>query len=132
MSVREFLKGCLEGLIRLKTQHFTLLKIEGSFSSMHTKQTIAWNNLVIFISVPLSINPVLTLISPNVVVEWLTLLIHIREVPGSNIGPETVYPEVFRCFSQTSRKILEEKFKIRALLLPSNFFTIHHSLIDAI
>jgi hypothetical protein len=25
--------------------------------------------------------------SPNVVVEWLTLLLRIREVPGSNLGP---------------------------------------------
>jgi hypothetical protein len=30
---------------------------------------------------------------PNVVVEWLTLLLRIREVQGSNLGPETVYPE---------------------------------------
>jgi hypothetical protein len=28
---------------------------------------------------------------PNVVVEWLTLL-HIRKIPGSNLGPETGYP----------------------------------------
>jgi hypothetical protein len=30
---------------------------------------------------------------PNVVLEWLTLLLLIREVPGSNIGPETAYPD---------------------------------------
>jgi hypothetical protein len=29
----------------------------------------------------------------NVVVEWLTLLLRIREVPGSNLSPETAYPE---------------------------------------
>jgi hypothetical protein len=29
---------------------------------------------------------------PNVVVEWLTLLIHIWEVLGSNLSPETGYP----------------------------------------
>jgi hypothetical protein len=29
---------------------------------------------------------------PNVVIEWLTLLLPIREVEGSNLGPET-YPE---------------------------------------
>jgi hypothetical protein len=31
-------------------------------------------------------------VSPNVVVEWFQLLLHIREVPGSNLGTETVYP----------------------------------------
>jgi hypothetical protein len=29
--------------------------------------------------------------SPNVVVEWLTLLLRILEDPDSNIGPETGY-----------------------------------------
>jgi hypothetical protein len=28
---------------------------------------------------------------PNVVVEWLTLLLRIREVLGSNLGPENGY-----------------------------------------
>jgi hypothetical protein len=38
----------------------------------------------------------------NVAVEWLTLLLSILEVPGSNIGPETGYPEVdFCCFTQS-------------------------------
>jgi hypothetical protein len=27
----------------------------------------------------------------NVVVEWLTFLLRIREVPGSNLGPEAGY-----------------------------------------
>jgi hypothetical protein len=27
----------------------------------------------------------------NVMVEWLILLLHIREVPGSNLGPEIGY-----------------------------------------
>jgi hypothetical protein len=31
----------------------------------------------------------------NITVEWLALLLCIREVPGSNLGPETGYPEVF-------------------------------------
>jgi hypothetical protein len=30
---------------------------------------------------------------PNIVVEWLTLQLRIREVHGSNLGPETVYPD---------------------------------------
>jgi hypothetical protein len=37
---------------------------------------------------------------PNVVFMWLTLLIHIWEVPGSNLGPETGYPKVFCGFTQ--------------------------------
>jgi hypothetical protein len=32
---------------------------------------------------------------PNVVVEWLTLLFGIWEVPDSNLGPETGYPRRF-------------------------------------
>jgi hypothetical protein len=31
-------------------------------------------------------------LKPNSEVEWLTLLLCIREVPGSNLGPETGYP----------------------------------------
>jgi hypothetical protein len=30
---------------------------------------------------------------PNVTTEWLTPLLHIREDLGSNIGPETGYPD---------------------------------------
>jgi hypothetical protein len=29
----------------------------------------------------------------NVVVKWLTLVLRIRDVPGSNLGPETGYPD---------------------------------------
>jgi hypothetical protein len=29
----------------------------------------------------------------NVAVEWLTLLVRVREVPGSNLGPETGSPD---------------------------------------
>jgi hypothetical protein len=29
----------------------------------------------------------------NVVVEWLTLLLHIREIPASNLDPKTGYTE---------------------------------------
>jgi hypothetical protein len=32
---------------------------------------------------------------PNVVVEWLTLLLGIMEVPGSITGQETGYPDRF-------------------------------------
>jgi hypothetical protein len=30
---------------------------------------------------------------PNIVVEWLALLVRIREVPGSNLGLQTGYPD---------------------------------------
>jgi hypothetical protein len=30
---------------------------------------------------------------PNVVVKWLTLMLHIRELPDSNPGPDTGYPD---------------------------------------
>jgi hypothetical protein len=40
--------------------------------------------------------------SPNVVVEWLTLLLLIREIPGSNLGPEIAYPDYgFHYFPQS-------------------------------
>jgi hypothetical protein len=44
---------------------------------------------------------------PNVVVEWLTLLLRIREVPGSNLGPDTGYPDrVFVIFLSLEGKML--------------------------
>jgi hypothetical protein len=41
----------------------------------------------------LCFNLLLTPVTPNVMAEWLTLLSHIRDVPGSNLGRETGYPE---------------------------------------
>jgi hypothetical protein len=32
------------------------------------------------------------LLLPNIMVEWLTLLLCIQEVPGSILGPEVSYP----------------------------------------
>jgi hypothetical protein len=32
---------------------------------------------------------------PNVVVEWLTFLLRIKEIPGSNLGSETGNPDSF-------------------------------------
>jgi hypothetical protein len=32
-------------------------------------------------------------IIPNIVVEWTTLLLHIREVPSSNLCPKSAYPD---------------------------------------
>jgi hypothetical protein len=34
-----------------------------------------------------------TLLLPSLEVGWLTLQLRIWEVPGSNLGPETVYPD---------------------------------------
>jgi hypothetical protein len=42
----------------------------------------------------------------NVVVEWITLMLRIREVPGSNLGPETGYlHRLFVVFLSPSRQI---------------------------
>jgi hypothetical protein len=41
-------------------------------------------------------------LTSNVVVEWLALLVLVLEVPGSELGPETVCPDWrFRGFSQS-------------------------------
>jgi hypothetical protein len=37
----------------------------------------------------------------NIVGEWLTLLLRILGVPGSNLGPQTGYPEFLRGFLQS-------------------------------
>jgi hypothetical protein len=36
----------------------------------------------------------------NIIVQWLTLLLSIREALGASLGPETAYPEMFRVFLQ--------------------------------
>jgi hypothetical protein len=41
-------------------------------------------------------------VSSNVVVEWLPLLLRIREVPDTSLGPKTGYPDWrFRGFPQS-------------------------------
>jgi hypothetical protein len=37
----------------------------------------------------------------NVMVEWKTLLLRIREVRNSNLGPEIACPEVLRGFPES-------------------------------
>jgi hypothetical protein len=37
--------------------------------------------------------------------KWLTLLLHKWEVPGSNLGPETNYNEIFMVFLSPSRQL---------------------------
>jgi hypothetical protein len=42
---------------------------------------------------------------PNVVVEWLAFLLRIREIPGSNLGPETGCPDWFVVLLSTSSQM---------------------------
>jgi hypothetical protein len=70
--------------------------------------------------------------SPNVVVEWLTLLLRIREVPDSNMGLKTGYPGRFLVFFQSfqgnagivpyvrSRPFLPHTFQFITQLSPSH------------
>jgi hypothetical protein len=54
-----------------------------------------------------SLNKLQTTNPPNVVVEWLTILLCIRKVPVSNLGPETGCIEVFFVvFLSPSRQVL--------------------------
>jgi hypothetical protein len=68
-------------------------------------------------------------VSSNVVVELLTLLFRILEIPGSNIGSETGYPEVFRGLPQSLHENAGTVLKIRHQPFPSTslHFTIHSS-----
>jgi hypothetical protein len=48
--------------------------------------------------------------SPNVVVEWSALLLRVREVPGSSLGPKTSYPDWgFLWFSSISPGKLQDR-----------------------
>jgi hypothetical protein len=61
---------------------------------------------------------------------WLTLLLRIREVMGSNLGPKTGYPDYVWCgFPQSFQANAGILAQIRPRRLPSTSFTIHHSRI---
>jgi hypothetical protein len=60
------------------------------------------------------------LLAPSVMVRWLIFLIHIREVPGSDLGSETGYP------------MIGYLFEIRPRRLPSKSFQIHHNSLIAL
>jgi hypothetical protein len=63
---------------------------------------------------------------PNVVVEGLALLLHIREVPSLNLGPETCHTDsVSWFFSAPPGKYRE----IRQRPLPSTSLPTHHSFV---
>jgi hypothetical protein len=63
----------------------------------------------------------------NVVVEWLTRLLRIREVPGSNLGPDTGYTDrFFVVFVSPSRQVLGWYLKLgHDRFLPHNFKLIY-------
>jgi hypothetical protein len=63
----------------------------------------------------------------NVVVDWLTILLHIREFPASDLGPETGYDDRFSWV--TSLAPGNTVRQIRPRPLPSTAFPIHHLLI---
>lgn len=55
-------------------------------------------------------------------VEWLIILLCIREILGSNLGPRIGYPEVFHTFLSPSRQMLGYYLKIKMRLPPSTPF----------
>jgi hypothetical protein len=60
-------------------------------------------------------------------IEWLTLLLCTQDVLGSNIGPETGYPKVFRGFPQFIKKNGHDHF------IPRPFqFIIHLSFFHSL
>jgi hypothetical protein len=65
---------------------------------------------------------------PNVVVERITLLLRIREVPGSDLGPgyRLTWLRVFVVFLIPSRRIAGWYLKIITRSLPTKSFPIHH------
>jgi hypothetical protein len=76
--------------------------------------------------------PLLYLITeiPTGVIEWVTLLLRVREVPISNLGPETGHADLdFTCFSSSLQPntIIAPQIRPRPLLPTS--FPIHYSLI---
>jgi hypothetical protein len=67
---------------------------------------------------------------PNVVVQWLTILLRIRKVPGSYLGLETGYPDRFPWFSSVHPgKCWDNSLKLRhdRFLTRSFQFIIHSS-----
>jgi hypothetical protein len=63
----------------------------------------------------------------NIVVEWITLLLHNQEVAVSNISPKTSYPEVFCGSPQSLQANARLVPSITLRLLPSTSFQTHHS-----
>jgi hypothetical protein len=53
-----------------------------------------------------------SLLSLKVVAKWLALLLHMWDVPNSNLDPTTSYPEGFQSFPQPSRQLLIQYLKL--------------------
>jgi hypothetical protein len=64
----------------------------------------------------------------SAIVSWLALLLRIREVPASNLGAETGYPEFFVVLLSSYRRIPGQHLKIGPRRLTSKSFPIHPSL----
>jgi hypothetical protein len=60
-----------------------------------------------------------------------TLLLHIREVTGTNIGPETGYPEVFVVSLQENAGIVPLNVGYERVLPPPSHFIIYLSLLHS-
>jgi hypothetical protein len=61
---------------------------------------------------------------PNIV----NVMLRIQGDPGSNLFPETGYPEFFVVFFSPPRQGLGLDLKLRLRPLPSGSFAIHHLL----
>jgi hypothetical protein len=51
------------------------------------------------------------ILDTNISIDWLTILFRSREIPGSGIGQDTRYPDVFAILLSTSEKELDSTFK---------------------
>jgi hypothetical protein len=66
---------------------------------------------------------------PNAVGDWLTFLLRIRQVLGSNLDPHAGYSDCFRGFLSPSRKIPGHYLTVRPRPLHSTSFPIHLHII---
>jgi hypothetical protein len=62
----------------------------------------------------------------NIVVEWLTLLLRIQEVVGSNLGAEAIYPEGFLGFPLSLQanaydRLLPHAFQLITIILSFDY-----------
>jgi hypothetical protein len=66
------------------------------------------------------------IVSPGIVVKWIKLLLHIQEVLGSNLGPETSYLDRFFVVSSVPPgECWDNPLKLGHY----HFHPIHHSFI---